>query len=159
MLGFISGLFRSPEQRAFPLEGEGKNDGLDADMEASAIAESDRTIRTTDAVPGFVWLSDSQVAQVQQQLKERKAASTNFHKYLKHKRDWEELDGKDTHALQLYYAELLKVIQLKRGSVYAKRTAQQALRQNDARMVASFEAAKAKADEQVNQIFDRKQIR
>ena len=158
MLGFISGLFQSPEQRAYPLEGQ-QNDGLGADTEATAIAESDRTIRTTDAVPGFVWLSDEQVTQVQQQLKARKKASSNFQKFLSTKLSWEELDGQDTANLQHYYAEVLKVIQLKRGSVNAKRVARQALRQNDARMVASFEAAKAKADAQVASIFEQKQLR
>ena len=158
MLGFISGLFQSPEQRAYPLEGQHQNDGTNADTEATAIAESARTIRTTDAVPGFVWLSDEQVSQVQQQLKARKKASANFQKFLSAKLSWEELDGQDTNALQTYYAHLLKVIQLKRGSVSAKRVAQQALRQNDAKMVATFEAAKAKADE-VASIFDQKQLR
>ena len=158
MLGFISGLFQSPEQRAYPLEGQ-QNDGLGADSEATAIAESDRTIRTTDAVPGFVWLSDEQLTQVQQQLKARSRASANFQKFLSAKLSWEELDGQDTNALQTYYAHLLKVIQLKRGSVNAKRVAQQALRQNDAKMVATFEAAKAKADQQVNQIFGQRQLR
>lgn len=158
MLGFISGLFRSPEQRAYPLEGQ-QNDGLGADGEATAIAESDRTIRTTDAVPGFVWLSDEQVKELQQQLKARQKASANFQKFLSAKLSWEELDGQDTANLQHYYAQVLKVIQLKRGSVNAKRVAQQALRQNDAKMVATFEAAKAKADQQVNQIFGQRQLR
>lgn len=160
MLGFISGLFQSPEQRAYPLEGVGQKDGTNADREATAIAESDRTIRTTDAVPGFAWLSDEQVSQVQQQLAERRKASGNFKKYLSAKLSWEELDGQDTQLLQHYYAELLKVIQLKRGSVNAKRVARQALRQNDAKMVATFESAKAKADAQVQSIFgNRKQLR